>query len=306
MRAIRLNTHLFENQGYPEVLDRVSYISSAGNAAEFSGLSKTANPKEKWDRINYVPGYLDVQLQSGFGAFRHFHVDGFAIDLEGEKSLGSYISKQLKPRLRQAVRNKPAALEKDFDIRYEQYFGAMDRALYDKLMGEFREMILARFNILGKKHERIADWERVQSIFYDLICNKQASLYVVFNGNAPIAMSLNHHLPPIFFMSILSFDPAYSRYSLGHLLISRQVDWCLQNGYTLFNFGMGDLRYKRDWCNRIYGFYTWFVYRKGNWPSMGKAGVGYCLFALKMILKSWGVDRFYHFVLRLKSRMSLP
>ncbi len=293
----RLYFDLYEYRRYPSVFESVSYCGLEEDIhLPFPDIRDTGNPPVT-QKINFVPDFMEPSLTPGFKRHKSRHVPGYAIELNGVESLEQYIGEQLKPRLRSTVRNKPKKLEEDCDITYTWYYGAIEKEEYDQIMERIREMLLTRFDELNKTNERMKEWDYLLGVLYPLIGKKQASIFLVKDGDTPIAVSVNYHFGPVFCYFIPAFDVAYSQYSLGHLLISKQLEWAIEHGYKLFDFMMGDLRYKREWCNRTFYMETWVVYDPSRFTSKLKAFILHQKQLLKMYLKSKGVDKVYNKIL---------
>ncbi len=284
---------LFEKRTVQGVFKNIQYTGLKYGSAEYiEPLIKTSKVPSTL-RVHFVPDYLIPEIKAPYQVFKSYHVEGFAIELEGHQSLEEYIAGHLKPRLRTSVRNNPGKLEKDYVISYQWYYGDIQKSTYDTLMEEIRVMLLSRFTELDKTNERISEWARLLPIIYPLILNKQASIFVVRDSGKPIAASVNYHMDPVFCLFIPAFDPDYSKYGLGHVLISKQLEWCLRNNYKLFDMMRGDLRYKRDWCNRVYKFHTWVLYDASNISAKCRAYFLHQMQLIKMQLKIMGVDQWY-------------
>lgn len=63
-------------------------------------------------------------------------------------------------------------------------------------------------------------------------------------------------------------DHALQRFSPGHLLISRLMEWAIGRGCTRFDFTVGDEPYKDEWCDE-----TW-VLGCGAWPRTLRGRIG--------------------------------
>ena len=96
----------------------------------------------------------------------------------------------------------------------------------------------------------------------NLINKNKASLYVAYNGEKPIFISLNYHFDKILFGYVSSYDIDYGKFSLGQICIYKHIEWCLSNGYIMFELGWGDLEYKKWWSNNTYTFKSEVIYPK--------------------------------------------
>ncbi|WP_158211899.1 GNAT family N-acetyltransferase [Robiginitalea sediminis] len=241
-----------------------------------------------------VPEYLEPVLRPGYDHFKAYDMDGYAIDLQGLQDAGSYVRKQLKPRLRTSLRSKTRKLEASGSIRYEWLFGPdATQEVYTEAMDALKKMIQARFQERGDQHERLRTWQSLEEIGLDLIHSKRASLFLIYKGTKPIAICFNRHWGPVFSFSIPSYDLEFGNYGMGHILIYKQLEWALKNNYLLFDMGMGPMRYKDEWCNYTYRFNTWIIYRKSSITARVYALSRIGLLRLKNQLKSWKADQLY-------------
>lgn len=91
---------------------------------------------------------------------------------------------------------------------------------------------------------------------------KEASLYVIYNENRPIDICLNYHVAGVYVNKIRSYDIDYSKFRVGYIDIIKQLEWCLENNYAIFDLMRGDLRYKREFCNVISNLDRYILYPK--------------------------------------------
>lgn len=220
--------------------------------------------------------------------------EGYAISLDGVQDLESYLKTHIKPRMRTSVRNNPKKLEALGHVDRNLYYGNLEKDHYHFLMDTMQGMLAQRFAEKGASNERLPEWERLVELFYPLIREKKASLYVISINEEPMAISFNYHLGPVFFLAIPAFDTHYARFAPGHMLIADQITWCVEHGYKLLDMSMGDLRYKHDWCNRKYSFYSLLAYKKKSLSAL--MGIQILAFRLraKRYLKQKGVHLIYH------------
>lgn len=257
-----------------------------GEGPEIWMEGRPANGTEKVVfSLLYLPEWFQPVLAEGY-LQKCFRIrDGFGIRLDGFRSAGEYLSAAVQPRLRSSIRSKAKQLESDFQIRSRHYLGAIDRGEFDAIMAALKAMMVARFDQKGQVNERVGEWERICRVVYPLILAGHASLYVLRDGEKPIAISLNYLRGPVFFFAIASYDTGYARYGLGHQLIYRQLDWCLEQGYRLFDMSMGDLRYKHDWCNYTYGFGHCIAYPAASPLKAIQAGLWHLFYRSEHQLK---------------------
>ncbi len=125
-------------------------------------------------------------------------------------------------------------------------------------------MIKKRFKERGEENDALKNWDAIEKTTYDLILEKKASLAVIKHGDVPIAIALSYHYNSVFFYYIPSYDIDYGKFSLGNIMIYKQLEWCFKNGHQYFEMGWGDLDYKRRWSNYIYNCEHHLLYSKNS------------------------------------------
>jgi len=132
-------------------------------------------------------------------------------------------------------------------------------------------MIIKRFKERHEASDNIKSWKQLYQPLFSLIISKKASLYVIYDGPKPISISVNYHYKRIFFYYITAYDTNYSKFSLGNVMLYKQLEWSFSNNYRFFEMGWGDLDYKRWWSNLIYTFEHHFVFPKKSVSGYGWA-----------------------------------
>ncbi len=213
--------------------------------------------------VFFIPDYLKPVLESN--AFTIKKVDqffkGYAILLDGFDSADAYIKKRFRSNAK-GIRRRIKRLETCFDISYKTYFGAIEKDEYDFYMDCLEKMLIRRFEQRNDTSQSLLRWEHYKKMYFSLINDKKASLFVVYDHNNPIVVSLNHHFKERLFSAISSYDIDYGKFSLGSVEIYKKLDWCISNDHKSYEMGMGDLTYKREWCNHIYNFEHQIIYPK--------------------------------------------
>jgi hypothetical protein len=153
-------------------------------------------------------------------------------------------------------------LESCFDIKYKLFYGEISKNQYDQLLKELRGMIVQRFQQRNEQSKSLLEWNRTVELTFPLILNKKASIFVIYDRDKPIEIAINYHFKQIMFTYISSYDIDYAKFGLGHVEIYTQLEWCLDNDFTRFEMGWGDLDYKRRWSNHIYNFEQHLFYYK--------------------------------------------
>jgi CelD/BcsL family acetyltransferase involved in cellulose biosynthesis len=286
---------LFEGPGIPPVVQGLTLQIPEAHENDVVPFDKIpgSDPRSFY-HLKLVQGYLNPLFDKEWAYFKLDTFQGFAICMQDYGSAEAYVNQNIKPRLRTALRSRSKRLEDQEAIYEKMYYGSIDPNTYSALMSRLKEMIEQRFNQLGQSHQRMNEWEQITESFYHLINSRKASMFAIYSGDNPIAISLNRHLGMIFSYAIPSFDISYSRYSLGHLLIQKQLRWCFENNYKIFDMGLGYLRYKKDWCNHPYSYASYLVYKRSYFPSKIRAYLHLQILLLKRFLKAKGLHTSYH------------
>jgi hypothetical protein len=130
-----------------------------------------------------------------------------------------------------------------------------------------------------------------------MILNKQASLFVIYNGNEAINISLNMHVNNIVFLFITAYDIDYSKFRIGHTNWMMQLDWFLKNNYKTIDFSKGNIEYKKRWANKEYNFEYHLFYKKNNIILKMKAFWLLKKLQLKQALRNKDINTYYYKVL---------
>ena len=127
-------------------------------------------------------------------------------------------------------------------------------------MSTLKEMIIRRFKQRNDVNENLLNWNHYHKISFGLINEKKASMFVIMNAQTPICISVSNHFNGKMFSSVSSYDIDFSKFSLGSIEIYKKLERCIKNNHNTYEFGMGDLSYKREWSNHIYNFKHQIIY----------------------------------------------
>ncbi len=187
-------------------------------------------------------------------------VNAYTIDLHGISDIDQYMTQHFSKKNRGNILRGIRRLEDCFKITYTRYFGEIEEQECHHLAALLKEMILARFEERNETSHTLSDWDEIQSTLYPLILGKQASLLVLKHEDKPVCISISYHYNELFFYFISSFDITYSKFSIGNIMLYKQLEWSVANNYLFFEMGWGDLDYKRRWSNRVEPLINYFIY----------------------------------------------
>jgi hypothetical protein len=285
---------IFESEkGVPKICDEINFVYS-NELFHKSNVDES----EPWDTnkiysIKFISGYLNVnykyESEGPIQVKRYGQEKGYAINLVGIANIEAYIKNQFTS-YGKTIKRSVNRLEKCLDVGFTMYYGELEKEHFDFLMNTLYQMIVARFEQRNETSENLKDWQWRCERAYHLIKEKRASLFVIYNKQKPISISLNYNFNKVHFSYISSYDIDYSKFGLGHIDNYKQIEWCLNNNFEIFELGWGTLDYKRRWSNCIYMFEHHLVYSKTSIPVYIYAG----LTGAKIWLKSYLVSKNVH------------
>ncbi|NMH88219.1 GNAT family N-acetyltransferase [Flavivirga algicola] len=187
---------------------------------------------------------------------------GYSILLNPSDTIGSYMQRQFNSKKRNIYTRYVRRLETCFDIKYKMFYGDISKTDYNFIMQALYDMIIERFEERNELHKNLHEWNYLLENTYSEIINNNASLFVIYNKDEPIEISLNYHFDKVLFSYLSSYDINYSKFGLGHVEIYKQIEWCTNHGYILFEMGVGGMDYKRRWSNNVYRYNHIILYKK--------------------------------------------
>lgn len=215
-----------------------------------------------------VPSYFKIpneqlSISSRIKRFKVIEYDGYLINLNKCSSIDEYLRERFSSRKKRAqFRSYLKKLEKSFDVSYKMYFGEISLEEYEILMNHFYDLSVKSFvhrRIKNKKLER-KNFLFLKSVFYQMINKKEASLYVINDGEVPIGMTLNFNSETTLFSDSTVYDLDYFKFNVGTILMMKQIEWCLKNKIRIYDFSKGHFQYKERWCNNVYKFEHHIIY----------------------------------------------
>ncbi len=254
---------LYERGVIPKLFSKVNTFDDGKSIINHKYDENLVRDSGKIYSVFFIPDYLKPSINSEIFSLKKVSqfFKGYAIFLNDFASADAYIKHRFRSNAK-GIRRRVKRLESCFRISYKTFYGDIEKEEYDFLMECLRKMLVRRFEQRNDVSQSLTQWERYQKMYFSLINEKKASLFVVFENNDPIVVSLNHHFQGKLFSAISSYDIDYGKFSLGSVEIYKKLDWCINNNHDSYEMGMGDLSYKREWCNHIYHFEHQIIYPK--------------------------------------------
>ncbi|MFD0988641.1 GNAT family N-acetyltransferase [Mariniflexile jejuense] len=194
--------------------------------------------------------------------------DSFGIILPNNiTNITEYLNSHFSKNSRTPIIKKMKRLEACFNISYKVFYGAIDKKTYSHIMDKTHAMLVRRFNQRNDANFVLNNWNKYEALLFPLINSGKASIFVIYNNETPIQVSINFHYKKIFFAYIPTYDIDYAQFGLGNTAVYKQLEWCIENNYQYLDMGNGDYDYKKRWCNYHYALETHIHYNPNNLKS---------------------------------------
>ena len=235
-------------------------------------LNKDALKPNQLNDVIYVslfPTFLDSKIvneaQYHSKKIIHHGISGAGILLDESYTIESYLEKHTKRQLRKNLRKSLKQLEASCKVTYEYNCGKISEEKCDFLLKSLHKMIEDRFGVANTNHVFMMEWDSNIKNLHELISQKKTSLFVVYDGEKPISISLNRHINnSILFSETHSYDAEYSKFGLGHIDNYMLLSWCINNHFDFLDLGIGVFDYKKKWCNAFYKIEYHIYYKKNS------------------------------------------
>jgi|GEM_PF-2767162 len=256
-----------------------------------------------YSSVNNIPGYCKplYKTESGLTVKKYASLQGFAICLDAYSSVEQYMEACFNKKVRGNIMRCKRRLEKCYDISYDRFYGEIEEGHCSSLLDCLYDMIVARFRERQESNATLAHWEQIKNTLYPLILSRKASLYVISQAGTPICISISYHYGSMLFYYVTSYDIAYSKFSLGNIMIIKQLESCFEEGgYRYIEMGWGYMDYKRRWCNTTHTFEHHFICPTDSWKGRAYSLVRGNQTAFVAYLQDKPLYKFYH---RLKAAL---
>ncbi|KAB7530484.1 GNAT family N-acetyltransferase [Flagellimonas olearia] len=218
---------------------------------------------------------------------------GYLSRLDGYKDIDGYLLENLSKKGRYKVRDGEKKLAKQHRIDFKVFTGPVPKNEYDIVMSALYGILSKRWDDLGKDNDILRDRDYYYDLVYDMMLSNKASLNVLYADDTIIAVSLCFLSSKVLYFAITSFDPDYSKYSLGHVIIGKIMKWCIDNGISYFDYSKGDNDYKNRWATDSYLFENHILYDKGSVSAFLIGNYLYYFYRFKQELRDKKINVVY-------------
>ncbi|MCK0156865.1 GNAT family N-acetyltransferase [Cellulophaga sp. F20128] len=230
---------------------------------------------------------------------------GYLCELENFSSVAAYMKKNLSKNSNYKFNLYKRKLEHCFDISYTMYYGAIPKETYTHLFTVFHQLLVKRFAEKQESNNNLdtTEWDFYFDVTYPMILEKKAALFVTYNKEIPIAITLLNFSDSIAFDTIRVFDTDYAPFRLGTISIIEQLQWCIENGIKYLDFSKGHYEYKERWATTKYNFEYHILYDSKGGISRLIAHTILSYFRLKNYLREKNINTVFHkFTFLLKNK----
>ncbi len=215
-----------------------------------------------------VPTYFEVdttKLGHKIKLLKSKQYPGFLIETGKYDSLNAYMLEHFSKNSRNKNKKYKRRLEESFNISYKMFFGDISKTEYDFVFIQFKSLLEKRFEDKQVTNNNLdeKEWAFYYDVAYALIIEKKASLYVIYDNEKPIGVTLSYFSEDTLFDAITVFDIDYFKFHLGSVTIMKLIEWCIANNIKILDFSKGYFEYKTRWCTLSYNF-EYHIYYDGT------------------------------------------
>ena len=221
---------------------------------------------------------------------------GFLLKLAPYRDLNDYLLKSFSYKSRSKLKKYSERLESSFNIRYKMYHEEIDKEEYNLVFLHFEKLLRKRFNQkkVANNNLEAKEWNFYKETSFPMILNKEATLFVIYKANIPIAVALNYIHNSRLIGALTVYDIDFEKFNLGTINIMKTIEWALNNNCTVFDFSKGDYKYKKRWTNKVYRFEYHLLYDS---TSPLATTIAWCIknyFTLKQYLRDQDLNTKFH------------
>lgn len=249
--------------------------------------------------IYNIPSYFDATVllnDKKIKLLRFKEYQAYIANFTNFNTADHYFKNQLGSKTFGNIRRRQARLEQGFDISYNFFHKELiNETLYKHLMFSFRNLLKIKFEQKREYYPVISSvfWDFYIELIHKMIANGEASLFVVFNSDAPISFYLSYHFNTTVMGLIPVFDTDYNKFGLGTITIKKLFEQLFKMDIQKFDFYKGDYGYKKDWCDQVYNYEHHILYDK-TMVSMPIAYLLFSMFKVKQYLRAKHINLMYY------------
>ncbi|TGV03942.1 GNAT family N-acetyltransferase [Flavivirga rizhaonensis] len=230
------------------------------------------------------------------GCYKIKQYPGYICDLINYTSLEEYMLEEISRKSRYKLNSYKRKLEASYNIHYQMYLDDITPEMYETIFNDFQHLLKKRFLDKRTVNNNLNpdEWAFYKDVTLPMMLNNEAGIFVVYDTNKPIAITLLNFSKNAMFDTIRTFDIDYAKYRLGSVSIMKQIDWCIKNNIKILDFSKGYFEYKERWANKPYWFEYHIYFDKKSIKAKILALFYKNFFAFKLYLRKKQLTNFVH------------
>ena len=294
-------------------------ISSKRDGQIILDFPPSSEPIADSDKKSYLsiydfPDYLELKILRDNHRQKIFKAplySGFAIDLTLFPDLNDYLEQTLTAKKRSRLRGVIRRFEHCIEPEYKIYMGEdISQQECDSLISTLEKMLKERFQQKQEANYELPLMDFYRSVFYKLMLDKKASLYVIYDQGRAISISMNLMLGKTLMLFNSSYDNTYAPFGLGHINMFKNIEWAFKKGIMTIDLGRGDYIHKRRWINKKFTYLELKSGFGGSALATIKASIAILILKARYhiihILKFFGFQHLYSYLRKLAYQLRRP
>ena len=245
-----LKAFLAENS-LPPIYDKIAYHDTI----LFNKKDTKPNLKSNLISIQDIPNYLNLDVSKDLKNIKVNSVKtlkGHLIELSIFRDFNDYVTKKFSSKSKSNLNRYQRRLESCFNINYVAYHGSIEKEEYDRIFVVLKKLLVRRFHQKKEKNYELQYLDEFHELCYDLIMQKKANLYIIYNDNEPISIRINMLKDNLAYYIISGYDIDYGKFHLGSIDMFSNIEWCFENNYKIYDLLKGYDYYKQKWATTSY------------------------------------------------------
>lgn len=238
-----------------------------------------------------VPDYLSPRYIHSDKPLHTFKVplyEGYLVNLTEFSDVEDYLRHHVGKARYSQLRRYKKRLDRCISPRYAAYYGEMDEAEYRYVFDCLRAFTERRFRQKEEINYELPYLAYYQEVMYRMILEKKALLFVIYDGDKPINITLNFIFGDLMLHWNSCFDIDYGVFNVGHINTMEHFRWCFDHDIRVFDMGRGNFWHKQRLITHTYCYEQHIVCRR-NPLSVSRA-----------LLRAAGPFSRYHLIRALK------
>ncbi|TYB76227.1 GNAT family N-acetyltransferase [Bizionia myxarmorum] len=274
------------------------YINSGRNMTNgvtYEIDSNVDNLEGKTQVIYDVPDYCETNEKlekKNLKIWKVRQYKGFLADLSGFSSFEDYFQNTLHSKSRNKFRSTLKKFESCFDVKYVYYYGPISMEVYESMMANFKDLVESRYSNLKIDTTLINEWPFYHELVFQMLQEKKALIVSIEVSGKPISMSLAFLGENTLVGAVKAFNTDYYKFNVGHIEISKFIEWCFDYDMDVLDFSKGEYEYKTKWTNTEYVYNCHVLCDSSSMTSRTTGNLLVKYFELKQYLRDKNFNLF--------------